>query len=101
MFMISPPITAIANGCCICAPGPKPSANGRRPKLVVRLVIRIGLKRTRPAVTKASCSGIPCSRNWPIYSMRMIPFFTSKPTTMIAPINDDTLSGVPVIQRAA
>ena len=35
-----------------------------------------------------------------MYSIRMIPFFTSRPISRIAPMNDETFSGVPVIQRA-
>ena len=32
-----------------------------------------------------------------MYSIRMMPFFTSRPISRIAPMNDDTFSGVPVI----
>ena len=35
-----------------------------------------------------------------MYSTKMIPFLTSSPTNKIAPMNDETLSGVPVIQSA-
>ena len=44
---VRPPITAMARGFCISAPGPRPRARGRRPRMVVRLVIRIGRKRVR------------------------------------------------------
>ena len=100
MLVIRPPMTAIASGCCICAPGPSPIASGTRPRMVQRLVIRIGRNRVRPALSKASWSGIPWSRNWPMYSIKMIPFFTSRPISRMAPMNDETFSGVPVTQRA-
>ena len=35
-----------------------------------------------------------------MYSIRMISFFTSRPISRIAPMNDETFSGVPVIQSA-
>ena len=35
-----------------------------------------------------------------MYSIRMMPFFTSSPISRIAPMNDETFSGVPVIHRA-
>ena len=47
--MIRPPMTAIASGCCICAPGPRPMASGTSPRIVHRLVIKIGRNRVRPA----------------------------------------------------
>ena len=98
--MIRPPMTAIASGCCICAPGPMPRARGTSPRIVHRLVMRIGRNRVRPARIRASCSGIPSARSWPMYSIRMISFFTSRPISRIAPMNDETFSGVPVIQSA-
>ena len=35
-----------------------------------------------------------------MYSINMMPFLTSRPISRITPMNDETLSGVPVIQRA-
>ena len=35
-----------------------------------------------------------------MYSIRMMPFLTSRPISRIAPMNDETFSGVPVIQSA-
>ncbi len=100
MFVINPPITAIASGCCIWAPGPSPRANGTSPKIVVRPVIKIGRNLVRPARSSASFSGTPWPVSWPMYSIRMIPFFTSKPIKRIAPMNEETFNGVPVIHRA-
>ena len=34
-----------------------------------------------------------------VKSSRMMPFFTIRPTSRISPMNDDTLSGVPVIEQ--
>ncbi len=68
--------------------------------MAVRLVMRIGRNRIRPATSKASCSGRPSWRSWPMYSISRMPFLTSKPMSRMAPMNDETLSGVPVIQRA-
>src|SRR5262249_16487961 len=62
MLASRPPITAIASGCCICAPGPRPNASGRSPRIAVRLVMRIGRKRARPASTSASSRVRPAAR---------------------------------------
>ena len=35
-----------------------------------------------------------------MYSIRMMPFFTSRPIKRIAPMNEETFSGVPVIHKA-
>ena len=35
-----------------------------------------------------------------MYSIRMMPFLTSRPISRIAPMNDETFSGVRVIHRA-
>ena len=62
-------------------------ASGTRPRMVQRLVIRIGRNRVRPALSSASLNGIPSPRSWPMYSIRMMPFLTSRPIKRIAPMN--------------
>jgi len=57
-----PDTTAIAIGVRISAPSPRPMAIGSSPRIVVRLVIRIGRSRTEPAWIIASILGIPCLR---------------------------------------
>jgi hypothetical protein len=47
MLTVKPPITAMASGCCIWAPGPKPQASGKRPRIVARLAGKIGARAGR------------------------------------------------------
>ena len=61
--LIRPLITAMAIGVRISAPSPRPRAIGVRPRTVVAVVIRIGRRRTDPAVTTASSRGIPLRRS--------------------------------------
>src|SRR5260221_5548614 len=42
---INPPITAIAKGCCICAPNPIPRANGIKARMAPIAVINLGRMR--------------------------------------------------------
>src|SRR5882672_2247853 len=46
---LSPPITAIASGFCNSAPAAIPNANGKSPKSVQSVVMRIGRTPIRPA----------------------------------------------------
>ena len=100
MFVISPPITAMARGCCIWATGAEPQRQGNQAKDRAEAGHQ---DRPEPGATRLHqglISGIPWSRSWPMYSIRMMPFFTSRPISRMAPMNDETFSGVPVIQRA-
>ncbi len=45
----SPPMTAIASGCCISEPAPIASARGVSPTSVARVVIAIGRMRRSAA----------------------------------------------------
>ena len=42
---IRPPTTTLARGACASAPSPNPKASGMSPKIVVKVVIKIGRKR--------------------------------------------------------
>lgn len=42
MATINPPITAMASGCCIWAPMPRPSANGESARIAPMAVIKFG-----------------------------------------------------------
>ena len=86
MLAVRPPMTMIASGCCICAPGPMPRASGNRPRIAARLVIRIGRKRVRPASSSAGRSSMPSCRSCWMYSTSRMPFFMSRPISRIAPM---------------
>lgn len=45
MATIKPPITAMASGCCICAPMPNPRASGVRASIAPMAVINLGRMR--------------------------------------------------------
>ena len=99
--MIRPPMTAIASGCCICAPGPKPAASGTSPRIVHKLVIKIGRNRVRPALRRASRSGIPSLPELAdVLDQDDAILDVQVPIKRITPMNEETLSGVPVIHRA-
>ena len=51
----SPPITAAPIGTLLSAPAPKAKAMGRIPKIVDKLVIKIGINRAT-AAPKIACS---------------------------------------------
>ncbi len=50
---VKPPMTEIAKGALASAPSPIPSARGSKPRIVVKLVIKIGLSLVFPATTTA------------------------------------------------
>src|SRR5690554_801686 len=60
---INPPITTLPSGAINSAPSPIPRVIGIRPRIVVRLVIRIGLSLMGPAVSIASLLSMPCFLN--------------------------------------
>ena len=95
MLAIRPPMTAIANGCCIWAPGPKPKASGSKPKIVRQAGHQDRPEAGPAGVDQGLVQRLAGRRNWPMYSTRMMPFFTSSPMSKIAPMNDETFSGVP------
>ena len=61
---IIPPTTAIPMATRLWAPSPSPRASGSNPKMVARLVIRIGLKRDAAAYFIASTLFIPAAFLW-------------------------------------
>ena len=92
----NPPITAIAIGERSEAPSPKPNVIGRRARIVVSVVIRIGRIRCWPDSTMASVSSMPDCFNWLIRSTRIIELFTAIPTNITMPITPIILIVVPV-----
>ena len=60
----SPPIQTTAMGCISAVPAFFAVAVTIRPKIVVRLVIRIGRRRVTPASMIASRRSMPDSRCW-------------------------------------
>jgi hypothetical protein len=93
-------MTARASGAFASPPTSQPSAIGRRPKTVARLVIRIGRSRVRPARTTASPSGSPRRLSSLVYSTRSTPFETTIPTIMMMPMNEVVERVVRVTNRA-
>ena len=92
----NPPITAIAIGERSEAPSPKPNVIGKRARIVVSVVIRIGRIRCWPDSTMASVSSIPDCFNWLIRSTKIIELFTAIPTSITMPITPIMLIVVPV-----
>ena len=56
--------------------------------MVVRLVMRIGRSRVRPARTTASPGRRPRRRSSFVYSISRTPFDTTIPTIMMMPMKD-------------
>src|SRR5207237_784166 len=94
--------TGLGSGRCISLPAPIPSASGSRPNRVHSVVIRMGRSRTRAASRIAASSAVPSARiRSRVKSNRMMPFLTISPTSRIRPMNEETLSGVPVRNSSA
>ena len=62
MAITNPPITAMARGCCICAPRPTPSASGVSARMAEMAVINLG--RIRVEIAKL----IACSALWVFFN---------------------------------
>lgn len=83
---IIPPTTAIPIAIRPCAPSPEAYTNGTNPRIVEILVIRIGRKRCVEAERIASVIPWPASCRWLANSTIKIPFFATKPISMMIPI---------------
>ena len=81
-------MTARASGAFASLPTSQPSAIGDRPTMVVRLVIRIGRSRVRPARTTASLQRQAVAAQLVRVLDRSTPFDTTMPTIMMMPMND-------------
>ncbi len=77
------------------------SASGRKPNSVHSVVMMIGRRRERAPSTSASRLATPASRSWLTLSIRMIAFFTTRPTSRIRPMNTTTETGEPVSSSAS
>src|SRR6185369_397269 len=82
----SPPTTARPSGRRDSAPAPIPRAIGSVPTSAAIVVIMMGRKRTRQASWIASRGDLPCSRcASTAKSTIMMPFFFTRPTSMMMP----------------
>ena len=82
----TPPMTAIAIGTRVSAPGPKANAGGIDATIVVNDVINIGRKRIGHAVFNASIIDTPSARIWLVKSTSKIEFFFTSPIKRIIPM---------------
>ena len=83
---INPPITAIPIETLLSDPAPSASAIGRIPRTVDKLVIRIGRSLDIEALMTASVLSRPVAFLWLANSTIRIPFFVTKPISIIIPI---------------
>ena len=83
---IMPPTTAIPIAIRPCAPSPEAYTSGTNPKIVEILVIRIGRRRCVEAERIASAMLSPASWRWLANSTIKIPFFATRPISMMIPI---------------
>ena len=60
--VMRPPIVAIEIGARNSAPSPVDAADGHMPKIMAKVVIRIGRRRMGPALRMASLTDSPSSR---------------------------------------
>jgi len=86
----------IANGVRSSAPSPQLRAIGTSPRMVVRVVMRMGRRRRCPAERTASNLPIPFLLRRLIASMRTIELLTTIPASMTEPIRTMTVMVVPV-----
>src|SRR5262249_47159641 len=87
-----PPMTTTAIGARDSAPGSSFSASGSMPKLMVAVVIKIGLSRTRAASASASVLPTPRLRRVLVKSTSRMPVLATRPTAMMRPIIEKMLS---------
>ena len=81
-----PPTTAVPIAILWFAPSPVAMASGRRPRMVDTLVMRIGRRRWSDALLMASILLSPFSCFWFANSTMRIPFFATRPMSMMIPI---------------
>ena len=79
----------------LSAPAPVARASGSAPSTMAPVVIRIGRRRCDAALTSASTSSRPCSRSWLVNSTIRMPCLVIRPTSVIRPICEYTLSEPP------
>ena len=99
--VMTPPMIARPIGACVSPLSPKPSASGNMPKIIAAVVIRMGRRRTCPAVSSASCSDAPLRRERLAKSTSRIAFLVTKPISITKPIIDRMLSVVLVNSSAS
>ena len=75
-------------------------ATGSMPAISAKVVIKIGLRRLRPAVIKASSRSTPSASSTRAASSSKMAFFATKPISMITPIRLIRFSVEPVNNRA-
>jgi hypothetical protein len=89
-------MTAIPMGARLSPPAPRPSAMGSVPKMVEKVVIRMGRKRRFAASRAASTRLFPRARSWFANSTIRMAFFVTRPVSITMPIWLKRLSEVPV-----
>ena len=80
-----PPTKVSAIGCIISAPFPGKKAIGTIPRIVVRVVIRIGLRRVLATVRQAVLTLVFLLTSWLIESTMTIPLLTTTPIRAMIP----------------
>ena len=81
-----PPMTAIDSGWLVSAPAPRPSAAGKRARMMVAEVISTGRMRIGQALRSAASTPSPSSRRWLVRSTSRIEFFATRPISSTRPI---------------
>ena len=76
------------------------SASGSMPKIIAAVVMTIGRSRIRPASRIAVRRSLPSPRAWFTKSISRMPFFVTRPMSMMMPIMDMTLI-VPLVHHRA
>ena len=97
-----PPITTVASSALMIPPSASlTAARGRSAKLVVRAVISMGRKRTRPPIISASNTDLPPCRNCSTNAMSTMALVTTIPISSRMPIIAARLRERSVIASAA
>lgn len=81
-----PPITPEPKELLPLAPAPEENISGNKPKIIARMVIRIGRNRTLTDAKAACAIDMPSLRRSTAYSVSRIAVFDSKPINMIKPV---------------
>ena len=88
--------------CCrLSAPAPVANASGIAPSTIAPVVIRIGRSRRLAASTTAVIASLPSRRSWLLNSTIRMPCLVIRPTSVINPICENTLSVPPESCNAA
>ncbi|MNS04868.1 hypothetical protein D3C72_362560 [compost metagenome] len=70
----------------VSEPAPTPRAIGAMPRIIAKVVIRIGRRRIGAALRSASNIGRPSSRNWLVNSTSRMAFLVTRPISVMMPM---------------